>query len=199
MNPERRRTHIWVMIARRAFTPRNDGEREKWLHCFYQAIPRYVDNSLLSAPRSGRGMLGCRSLDFECRYNIQPDRADFTMLIPSCEWQFGIESMVFACVPCLHEWEEARNELCEDDVTEVLRGMIEHPRAHFHMHQDSFPHEVRIGTGLQEAFLFLFQLRFQLCIDQDRRDTEMNRLSRIFSVDWLRNEQDVSPQKLFGL
>jgi hypothetical protein len=191
------------MIARHAFTPRIDGERAKWLHCFSQTIPRYVDNPRLSPPTGGgtpiAGVFGCQSLDFECRYNIQPDRADFTMLSPSCEWQFGIESTVFACVPCLHGWNEAIEEVSENDVTEVLRGMVGHPRAHLHIHQDSFPHEVRIGTGLHEPFLFLFQLLFQLCIDENKRDGEMNRLRRIFSIDWLRNEQDVSPQKLFGL
>jgi len=203
MSPERRRTHIWDMIARHAFTPRDVGERARWLHCFSRMIPRYLENPRVSPPQGGgtsfAGVFGCQSLDFECRYSIQPDRADFTMLRPSCEWQFGIESTVFACVPCLHEWNEGIDEVCEEDVAEVLRGMVGHPRAHLHIHEDSFPHEVRIGTGLHEPFLFLFQLLFQLRIDQNMRDTEMNRLRRIFCVDWLRTEHDVSPQKLFGL
>jgi len=86
MSPERRRTHIWVMIARHAFTPRDDGGRAKWLHCFSRTIPRYVDNPRLSPPSGGgapiAGVFGCQSLDFECRYSIQRDRADFTMLSP---------------------------------------------------------------------------------------------------------------------
>ncbi len=59
--------------------------------------------------------------------------------------------------------------------------------------------EVRIGTGLHAPFLFLFQLRFQLCIDTARRQQEIDRLKRIFNLDWLTRERAISPQALFGL
>ena len=202
MNDARRRTHVWDIIARHAFTPRDDGNRADWLMCFSQSIYQYLDDPTLTIPRPGvsfAGAFGCRCLDFECRYNIQSERADFTLLVPSCEWQLGVESMVFACVPDLHGWEEAQGELTQEDVTEVLRGMIEHPRTHLHIHQDAFPHDVRIGTGFCAPFLFLFQLRFQLCIDPTRRQDELSRLTRIFTLDWLKRERAISPQALFGL
>jgi hypothetical protein len=202
MNAERRRTHVWEIIARHAFTPRNDRDRAAWLFCFSKSIYNYLDVPIVEMPQSGvsfAGTFGCRSLDFECQYNIQPERADFTLLVPSCKWQLGVESTVFACIPCLHEWEEARDELTKDDVTEVLRGMIEHPRTHLHIHQNAFPHDVRIATGYCAPFLFLFQLRFQLCIDPTRRQAELSRLTRIFTLDWLKRECAISPQALFGL
>jgi len=202
MNDERRRTHVWDIIARHAFMPRGDGERANWLVCFSKSIPKYLDNSILTMPRGGvsfAGTFGCICLDFECQYSIQSERADFTFLVPSCEWLFGIESTVFACVPNLHGWEEAQQELTQEDLTEVLRGMIEHPRAHLHIHQDPFPHDVRIGTGCFAPFLFLFQLRFQLCIDPVRRQAELSRLTSIFTLNWLRRESDISPKALFGL
>jgi len=145
------------------------------------------------------GTFGCQCLDFECNYNIKCERADFTMVVPSCEWQYGIESTVFTCLPYVHEWEGAIGELQNDDVMAVLRGMIEHPRAHLHIHVNSFPHDVRIGTGLHEPFLFLFQLRYQLCVDQETREHEFERLRQIFTLDWLGRESDISPQALFGL
>lgn len=203
MNDAHRRTHVWDIIARHAFTPRDVSHRAAWLHCFSKSIPQYLDDSLLTMPRqtgaSFAGKFECCCLDFECQYNIQSERADFTLLVPSCEWQFGVESTVFACVPDLHGWEEAQDELTQDDVTEVLRGMIAHPRTHLHIHQDAFPHDVRIGTGCFAPFLFLFQLRFQLCVDPARRKTELSRLTRTFTLDWLRRESDISPQALFEL
>jgi hypothetical protein len=193
---------VWEIIVRRAFTPRDGGERAAWLRCFSRSIPQYLDDPTpqrLSAGASFAGTFGCSCLDFECQYSIQSERADFTLLVPSCEWQFGIESTVFACVPDLHGWEEAQGQLTQEDVTEVLRGMVEHPRTHMHIHQDAFPHDVRIGTGFFAPFLFLFQLRFQLCIDPTRRQAELSRLTRIFTLSWLRRESDISPQALFGL
>jgi hypothetical protein len=203
MDDARRRTHVWDIIARHAFTPRNDGDRAAWLSCFTQSIPQYLDDPTRPTRTRTRlsfsGTFGCRCLDFECRYSIRNERSDFTLLVRSCEWQFGVESTVFACVPDLHGWEEAEAELTQEDVTEVLRGMIEHPRTHLHIHQDAFPHDVRIGTGFCAPFLFLFQLRFQLCIDPVRRQAELSRLTRIFTLNWVRLESDISPQTLFGL
>ena len=202
MSAARRRTHVWDIIGRHAFTPRHGGDCAVWLNCFSRSIPQYLDDSTLTMPRAGvsfAGAFGCRCLDFECRYSIQSERADFTFLVPSCEWQYGVESTVFACVPDLHGWDEAQGQITQEDVTEVLRGMIEHPRTHLHIHQDAFPHDVRIGTGLCAPFLFLFQLRFQLCIDPTRRQAELSRLTRIFTLNWLRRETDIPPQKLFGL
>jgi hypothetical protein len=202
MNDSRRRTHVWEIIARHAFMPRNDRDRAYWLGCFSRSIYQYLDDPILRVPRGGMpldGTFGCISLDFECRYRIQSECADFTLLVPSCEWQLGVDSRVFACVPDLNGWEEAQGELTQEDVTEVLRGMIEHPRTHLHIHQSEFSHDVRIGTGFYAPFLFLFQLRFQLCIDLARRQAELSRLTRIFTLDWLRRESDVSPQALFGL
>jgi hypothetical protein len=68
-----------------------------------------------------------------------------------------------------------------------------------YVYNDKPRREVRIGTGLSESFLFLFQLRFQLCIDPTRRQAELSRLTRIFTLNWLKRERVISPQRLFGL
>jgi hypothetical protein len=133
-----------------------------------------------------------------CKYKIQPERADFTMLQgDSSEWQYGIESSVF--VPNGRDVQVDRASLCQDDVDKVLCAMITHPRAHLHVYNDKPRREVRIGTGLSESFLFLFQLRFQLCLDPTRRQAELSRLTRIFTLNWLKRERVISPQRLFGL
>jgi len=203
MNDARRRTHVWEIIARHAFMPRDDRDRANWLSCFSKSISQYLDDptppTRTRAGVSFAGAFGCRCLDFECGYSIQSERADFTFRVPSYEWQYGVESTVFACVPDLNGWEEVQDQLTQEDVSEVLRGMIEHPRTHLHIHQDAFPHDVRIGTGICAPFLFLFQLRFQLCIDPARRQAELSRLTRIFTLNWLKRESDISPQTLFGL
>ena len=199
---EHRRTHIWHAIVRNAFAPSDAGTRATWLNCFCQTIPMYLDTPVLKFPgrygESFSGEIGCSSLEFLCKYKIQPERADFTMLRgDSSEWQYGIESPVF--VPNGRDVRVDRASLCQDDVDKVLCAMITHPRAHLHVYNDEPRREVRIGTGLSESFLFLFQLRFQLCIDPTRRQAELSRLTRIFTLNWLKRERVISPQRLFGL
>jgi hypothetical protein len=199
---ELRRTHIWHAIVRSAFSPSDARAREEWLKFFAQTIPDYLDSPLSEFPKrygeSICGKIGCRSLDFLCTYKIQPERADFTMLLgDSSEWQYGIESTVF--VPNGQDVRVNHVSLCQDDVDEVLRAMITHPRAHLHVYNDEPRREVRIGTGLSESFLFLFQLRFQLCIADAKRCHEMDRLRGLFTLDWLKRGRAISPQRLFGL
>ncbi len=206
MSAERRRTHIWHAIIRNAFAPSEAGTRATWLHCYCRTITEYVDNPILEhAQQQGEvfyGKLGCRSLDFTCEYKIEPDRSQFDFFLsslPSPSWhsQFGIESNAFACGA--RELEKYREPPSQDEVDEVLYGLINHPRSHLHLFTDELMHEVRIGTGLYAPFLFLFQLRFQLCIDAARRQQEMDRLKRIFSLNWLTQDHAISPQALFGL
>lgn len=207
MSAERRRTHVWHAIIGNAFAPSDAGTQAKWLNCFAQAIHGYVDNPVLEYPRhQGEvfyGKIGCRSLDFTCEYRIQPGhRAQFDFFLsslpfPSWHSQYGTESEVFACGRRVLE--KYRKDLCQDDVDAVLLGLICHPHSHLHVYSDPARHEVRIGTGLHAPFLFLFQLRFQLCIDTARRQQEMDRLKRIFNLGWLTHEHAISPQALFGL
>ena len=195
-------THIWYAIVRNAFSPHAPRARATWLSCFSKVISIYVDTPVVKFPgqygESFLGEIGCSSLEFLCKYKIQPERADFTMLRgDSSEWQYGIESPVF--VPNGRNVRVDRASLRRDDVDKVLCAMIKHPRAHLHVYNDKPRREVRIGTGLSESFLFLFQLRFQLCIDPARRQQEMVRLKQIFDLDWLKHEHAISPQTLFGL
>jgi hypothetical protein len=206
MSAEQRRSHIWHAIIQNAFSPSDAGTRATWLNCFCQTIPKHVDNPVLEYPRQHgellHGRVGCGSLDFTCEYEIQPDRAQFDFFLsslPSPSWhsQYGIESKVFACGA--RELERYREPPCQHEVDDVLCGLISHPRSHLHLFMERPMREVRIGTGLHAPFLFLFQLRFQLCIDAARRQQEMDRLKRIFNLDWLARERAISPQTLFGL
>jgi len=203
---ERRRTHIWHAIIRNAFAPSDAGTRATWFKCFARSIYGYVDNPVSEhARKQGTlfyGKIGCGSLDFSCEYEIGPDRSQFDFFLsslPSPSWhsQYGIESSVFACGA--RELERFREPPRQEEVDEVLCGLISHPRSHLHLFTEDPMHEVRIGTGLHAPFLFLFQLRFQLCIDPARRQKEMDRLRGLFTLDWLKRGRDISPQRLFGL
>ena len=79
------------------------------------------------------------------------------------------------------------------DVKAVLNGMIFHPRCHTHLkdievtpgHLDQNSsglklHEIRIGGGIENPYVFLFHLRYQFCLVDQIRKTERQRLIDLF-------------------
>ncbi|MBM3879418.1 MAG: hypothetical protein FJ387_06815 [Verrucomicrobia bacterium] len=197
MTTDERRTHMWQAIVRRAFQPQYGREQAKWLRCFTQSVLQYVDNPDSQSPRltptGWRGRFGNRSL-LVCEYLIGPERSQFDLLRPDWRAQYGIDVTAFAPISGA---DETVDSVAPGDVDCVLRGMLEHPRVHLHVHEDPPDREVRIATGLAMPYLFLFQLCRQLC--PRRREGELNRLSGIFTQAWFDRRDPVTPSHLFGL
>ncbi len=89
--------------------------------------------------------------------------------------------------------------------------MIFHPRTHTHVEEYglmlSAPpplpllalREIRIGGGIENAFVFLFHLRYQFClVSEETRGTERARLVNLFTTAIRGNEAHVPPGELFG-
>lgn len=68
----------------------------------------------------------------------------------------------------------------DNDMVKVIDSLIIHPTPHQHIESPVNNHNIRIGGGLLNPFLYLFHLRVQLCPDQDLRDAEKNRLVDLF-------------------
>lgn len=58
--------------------------------------------------------------------------------------------------------------------------MIFHGRAHQHIKSPFPENKIRIGGGIDNPYLYLFHLRYQLCPDKKRRDEEKERLIPLF-------------------
>ena len=191
---------MWQAIVRRAFTPGSDRDYADWICAFMKSVRAYINDNPVcdngwTACYPFIGRFGHQSL-LTCRYQIEPKRSQFDIYQPEWIAQYGTDSTVFACPP---QTDERVDKVKPEEVECVLRGMIEHPRAHLHLFKDTKRHEVRIGSGLADPCLFLFQLRFQLCLDQARRDRELTRLRDIFTPDWFQDRNVMSPWRLFGL
>ena len=97
------------------------------------------------------------------------------------------------------------------DVEAVLNGMLFHPRCHTHLEdlgvlpvqldQDSGglkSHEVRIGEGIENPYVFLFHLRYQFCLVSDQaRDREKTHLIGVFENAIRKKDKTVNASKLF--
>ena len=199
MTLEERRTHMWQAIVRRVFSFEDQKRSAEWLGCFTQSVFTYIDDPIGLSPKLScdtfRGRFGHGCL-LTCDYTIGSDRAQFDIQRPEWYAQYGIDRTVFAP---LRGADEEVDEVTAGDVDSVLRGMIAHPRVHLHTYEDKVYHDMRIGSGLDEPLLFLFQLRFQLNLDEKRREAEIARLRDIFTPDWFKQRNSVTPSYLFDL
>jgi hypothetical protein len=88
--------------------------------------------------------------------------------------------------------------------------MIFHPRIHTHIKEHGLMpnapqphglldlHEIRIGGGIENSFVFLFHLRYQFClVSEETRGSEWTRLVNLFTTAIRRGEEHVPTNKLF--
>lgn len=99
------------------------------------------------------------------------------------------------------------------DIEAVLDGMIFHPRCHSHLENFGIrqhvqldqdrdglsSHEVRIGGGIENPYIFLFHLRYQFClVSKEVRQTERQRLIDLFNMSISSSKQNVNAKDLFN-
>ena len=103
-----------------------------------------------------------------------------------------------------------RDKHLRADVAYVLDGMVFHPRNHAHGDLLGIVpdlgaagpglrcHEVRLGGGIENAFVFLTHLRYQFClVSEDARQSEKTRLVDLFTRAIAGNQTVVPPANLF--
>jgi len=91
----------------------------------------------------------------------------------------------------------ALREFKPNDIESVIDGLLCHPVVHQHIESPIDKHEIRIGSGIENAFLFLFQLRYQLCPFPDKRTAERDRLINFFQ-DAIRKKETITINELMG-
>lgn len=81
------------------------------------------------------------------------------------------------------------------DMERVINSLLLHPRVHQHIESPINNHDIRIGGGIINPFVFLFHLRYQLCPDKKRRDEEKGRLIRLFEPA-VKNDREIKVNEL---
>ena len=62
------------------------------------------------------------------------------------------------------------------------------------------PHEVRVSGGIENAFVFLFHLRYQFClVSEETRHSERSRLVNLFTKAIDERKVKVSAGELFDI
>ena len=215
MNDNKRRAIVWDTIERLAFRPKSPANwlsvYAKTLHKLWRMDQMWVRFGLDDEFIVTFLNLKCSHyIESESKYNIS-----FLHGSSGClHWQThvdpGFHSKASLQTSVANYPRQQIGEL-RRDVEAVLNGMLFHPRCHAHfedlgvqhvqLDKDSGglkSHEIRIGGGIENPYVFLFHLRYQFCLVADQvRQTERQRLIDLFERA-IRNTETVNANKLFN-
>jgi len=197
MDSEIIQAYLWQEIIRMGFSPSSDKDKKSWLIQYGRSLkdfwevanypkPPTADNGNFKGSLDGASNLGLmleysisQSSKFavEFLYNL---KNQFELM-----WVHDVDDQYFNFPNTLFLTEHnkrkiALREFKQNDIESVIDGLLCHPVVHQHIESPIDTHEIRIGSGIDNAFLFLFQLRYQLCPFPEKRTLERDRLINLF-------------------
>ena len=201
MNDNKRRAIVWDTIERLAFRPSSDKDRDRWLGIYTKTLYKFwgVESTW---DHFANGSFSIPFLDLKCDYKIETADKYSALLqssSASCSyWQNHIDPE-YPSKASLHSVSDKyplrqHKTQLRRDTEAVLNGMIFHSRCHAHLedlggsHVQLDPdkdglssHEIRIGGGIENPYVFLFHVRYQFCLVSSQvRQTEKMRLIDLF-------------------
>jgi len=217
MNERKRRAITWDTIERMAFHPDNTN---KWLGVFEKTLEPLWGIQPGDALCQWKVSFSVPVLGLTCKYAVESE-AKYGATFESGEqpestfWMVHADSDYISKgalhrAPDPYPAEDKANHL-RHDVTAILDGKVFHPRCHTHYESLGHLgqemenvctlglHEIRVGGGIENAYVFLFHLRYQFCLVAEQvRIDERNRLINLFTDAINTNQQSVSANDLFN-
>jgi len=190
--------YLWEDIIRLGFSPSSTNDKKRWLLQYGQSLKEFWETeSYPTPPKVHKNALSSTidssthiGLSFE--YAITTiDKFGITLMhsppVNDKEliWMHDMDRQYFN-FPNQHfltnhnQRQQAIRQMSDNDLGRVIDSLIIHPTPHQHIESPINHHEIRIGGGLLNPFLYLFHLRFQLCPDRARRELERTRLIELF-------------------
>ena len=193
------RAYLWQDIIRLGFSPSGTKEQKKWLFQYGRSLRSFweVENYPGNPSQAGKYISATidssRAIGLTYEYAIE-NAEKFTvrmMYAPPVEnrelmWMHDMDGKFFSfpaqrLLNDLKKRQFAVRAMDENDLGSVIDSLIIHPTPHQHVESPLDNHDIRVGGGLENLFLYLFHLRVQLCPDKDRRAAERHRLISLFA------------------
>ena len=217
MNRNKRRAIVWDTIERLAFRP---DSPTSWLGVYATTLHRLWPVGRFWGCFGLNDIIDIPFLMLKCDYQIDSVAKYSVSLIQDsptarCHWQNQIDPD-FISKGSLYSangrYPRDQRAQLQGDIEAVLDGMIFHPRCHTHLEELGTrhvrldqekggleSHEIRIGGGIENPYVFLFHLRYQFClVHKDVRQTERRRLIDLFEKSIMEREQNVTARDLFN-
>ncbi len=184
--------YLWYDVIRLGFSPSGNKDIKSWLQIYVRSLKDFWEIDGYPLPPKGKGNLtvelSITTFDITLSIsitNIAKFVVKFSSLKDSSntQWTHDVDSFYFvfpdrSLLSKYGKRPEAITKMSAYHVKKVLNGLIFHPMAHQHVKTNS--HCIRIGGGINNPFLYLFHLRYQLCPDKSRREKEIQRLIPLF-------------------
>lgn len=181
--------YLWKKIILLGFSPSSPTEINDWISMYARSIVKFWE--VTNMPRLSRNNIEVSNvaipIDYDFTYNsLSKFNTKFCYLSENGEysWMHDVDKKYFIPEqPILTQdshMKKALKKIKREDVEDVLDGMFFHPTAHQHISKEEEIHPIRIGGGIHNAFQFLFHIRFQLCLINEKRETEKQRLITLF-------------------
>ena len=183
-------SYLWKKIILLAFNPSGDKDVNKWISCYSRSVVKFWEIS--DYPRLDRNNLivanGNIPINFDFSYEslmkfvvsfyyTNSSNIDFIWLHDVDKNYYIPEQPILTNDNHMKKCIKGINT---DDILTILNGLFFHPTAHQHIEAPISHHVIRIGGGIHNPFQFLFHLRYQLCLIEQKRDEEKNRLTELF-------------------
>ena len=188
------RAYLWQDVIRLGFRPTGEKEQKKWLLQYLKSLNDFLGlESYPNPPGRKKDSIETNfsftlpiNLDIQCSVT-QTDKFEIKFLYLPQEhnlehlWVHEVDGTYFTFpvqefLTHHNQRKPVLREFSNGDIKVVLDGLIFHPAAHQHIESPIDKHEIRIGGGIGNAFLFLFHLRYQFCPIKDKRKAEEKRL-----------------------
>lgn len=185
--------YLWQDVIRLGFSPSGKKDIGSWLHLYGRSLKDFWEIDEYPSISKGNGSinieLACTtSLNIALSCNITNITKFAVTFSPFSDrshnpWIHDVDGsyFVFPERSLLTKYKKRKmaiKKIRTKHVEIVLDGLIFHPTAHQHINNDF--HSIRIGGGINNPFLYLFHLRYQLCPDETSRDEEKTRLIGLF-------------------
>jgi hypothetical protein len=206
--------YLWQEIIRMGFSPSSDKDKKAWLLQYHKSIKDFwkinnypkqptVQNGNLKGSLDGASNLGLileysisHSSKFAVRFYYNLNGKFELMWVHDVDDQyFNFPNALF-----LTKYDKRKSALKEfktEHIESIIDGLLCHPVVHQHIESPIDKHEIRIGSGIDNAFLFLFQLRYQLCPFSDKKKDERDRLINLFQ-DAIHQKETITINELMG-
>jgi len=212
----KRRAIVWDTIERLAFMP---DDRQKWLRVYERTLHSLWQLHAIDVQIQHLSYFEAGFLHVACEYKVEAAHkyrvsiVNAATVAPFC-WCVHVDP-AFCSKAAFHATQgkfprQDRAKHLRNDVECVLDGMIFHPRTQAHgdalgivtAFDGNGPalstHEVRLGGGVENAFVFLTHLRYQFCLLCDEaRNQERTRMVNLFTAAINDRRDVVPPAELF--
>lgn len=195
MDKEIIQAYLWQDVIRIGFCPTGDKDVKKWLSMYGRSIKDFWEiDEYPPHPQSNgsftSSLTSSISISFFIEYsitNLSKFAVNFLHVNKSRDlmWIHDVDGEYFSFPEgsILRKYGKSK-KISDSDVARhiesVLDGLLFHPCVHQHIESLTNNHEIRIGGGIANPFVFLFQLRYQLCPDETAKNEERRRLISLF-------------------